>query len=92
MLSNAPLPPDIVRRIRADFAEPDIAAVIQALQSYTGPEPDRVRRCILHLAARALDKVTHFASAANGDYRDVLFWAEYDRDDRRVRDFSRAFE
>ena len=54
--------------------------------SYDGPEPDRMRRCILHLAGGALDKVRPFVEAANTDYRDVIYWAEYDGDDRRERE------
>ena len=86
------LPSDILQRIRTDFDERDAAAVVRSLEAYAGRESDRVRRCVLHLSAGAIDKVAHFVEAANTDYRDVIFWAEYDRQDRRVRDFSRAFE
>ena len=86
------LPEDIARRVNSEFAQPDRAPVVLALEAYDGPEPDRVRRCILHLASGALEKVSHFVEAASADYRDVIYWAEYDKDDRRVRDFSRAFE
>lgn len=82
--------PDIIRRVRSDFAESDQLAVLEALESYSGAEPDRVRRCILHLAKGTSEKVVHFVEAANKDYRDVIYWAEYD-DDRRVRDLSQAF-
>jgi len=83
---------DILQRISRDFAESDRQAVTRALEMYRGAEPDRVRRCILHLAGGGLVKIRHFVNAANSDYRDVIYWAEYDNDDRRVRDFSRPFE
>jgi hypothetical protein len=84
--------PDIAQRVRSDFAESDRPSVVDALEMYKGAEPDRVRRCILHLASGTLEKVGHFVEAANADYRDVIYWAEYDGNDRRVCDFSRAFE
>jgi hypothetical protein len=90
-LSAVPMLEDIVQRVHSDFAESDRPWVVDALELYKGAEPDRVRRCILHLAGGALEKVSHFVEAANADQRDVIYWAEYDRNDRRVRDFSKAF-
>jgi hypothetical protein len=83
---------DIARRVHSDFSQADRPSVVNALEMYHGPEPDRVRRCIVHLAAGALEKIGHFVQVANADHRDVIYWAEYDTDDRRVRDFSQAFE
>lgn len=91
-MSTVVLPIDILQRIRTDFSERDTTAVIRSLDAYVGAESDRVRRCVLHLAAGGADKVARYIEAANTDYRDVILWAEYDREDRRVRDFSRAFE
>jgi hypothetical protein len=83
---------DIVQRVHSDFAQSDRPSVVDALEMYQGPEPDRVRRCILHLASGTLEKVGHFVEAANADHRDVIYWAEHDTTDRRVRDFTQAFE
>ena len=91
-MSGVVLPTDILQRVRSDFGESQASGVIRSLEAYAGPEPDRVRRCVLHLAAGASDKVAYFLDAATTDYRDVILWAEYDRDDRRVRDLSRTFE
>jgi hypothetical protein len=50
----------------------------EALLSYTGPEPARVRTAIAALAKDDLEKARHFVARANEDYRDVLWWAELD--------------
>jgi hypothetical protein len=47
------------------------------LASYTGNEPERVRLAILVLANGDPRAVTDMVSAAQLDYRDVLYWAEY---------------
>ena len=83
---------DIIQRLHGDFPESDRPSVVEALETYRGAEPDRVWRCILYLAGGALESVGYFVDAANADYRDVIYWAEYDANDRRVRDFTQAFE
>ena len=50
----------------------------EALLSYTGPEPERVRTAIAALAQDDLERARHFLARANEDYRDVLSWAELD--------------
>ncbi len=47
------------------------------LATYTGNEPERVRLAILVLADGDPRAVTDMVSAAQLDYRDVLYWAEY---------------
>jgi hypothetical protein len=37
----------------------------------------RVQRAILMLAEGDLDRLRHYVQAATGDWRDVLWWAEY---------------
>lgn len=61
------------------------------LEEYQGDERLRVIRCIVHLARGSTSQLLHFIASARIDYRDVIHWAEYDGDDRRVRDFSQAF-
>jgi hypothetical protein len=50
----------------------------EALLSYTGPEPERVRTAIAALAKDDLERARHFLARAHEDYRDVLWWAELD--------------
>jgi len=65
---------DVARR---SFAEDQIAAVIAALDRYTGPEPERVQRAMLTLSGGDVGKLSHNVAVALQDYRDVLYWAEY---------------
>jgi hypothetical protein len=51
---------------------------------------DRVVRCILELAAGDIGRLRHFVEQAVKDYRDVIYWAEYDSR-RRIHDFNRPF-
>jgi hypothetical protein len=83
---------DIVEYVRRNFEEPDRSVVATVLESYAGPEPDRVRRCVLHLANGNAGEVKNLIEAATVDYRDVILWAEYDSGDRQLRDCSRPFE
>lgn len=84
--------PDIVEYVRSNFEEPDRSLVTTVLESYAGPEPDRVRRCVLHLANGDAGEVKDLVEVATVDYRDVILSAEYDSGDRQLRDFSRPFE
>ena len=87
------LPYDIARRVVQDFPDPnDAAKVRDALELLDCPEPERIARCILHLSAGSVSDVTRYVSTAMRDYRDVILFAEYDRDDRRLHDFSRPFD
>jgi hypothetical protein len=54
------------------------SSLAEALLSYTGPEPERVRTAIAALAKDDLERARHFAARANEDYRDILWWAELD--------------
>ncbi len=63
-------------RIKKDFPESEQSAVIEFLSGYSGPEEDRVRWDILVLSKGSLE-VLHFVTAAQHDYRDILYWAEY---------------
>jgi hypothetical protein len=84
--------PDIVEYVRSNFEEPDRSVVTKVLESYAGPEPDRVRRCVLHLANGDAGQVKELIEAATVDYRDVIYSAEYDCNDRQLRDYSLPFD
>ena len=86
-----PFPEDILERIAADFGRDSVAEVAKLLAAYHGPEPHRVCRCILHLSAGSTDKLKHNVEDAAKDYRDIIFFAEYDRDANRIHDFTRDF-
>lgn len=85
--------PDITARVAADFAPADrgdALGLLELLGSEVGGQP-RVLRCVLFLAEGNLARLAHFADRARVDWRDVMYWAEYDEQDRLVRDFDRPF-
>jgi len=87
------LPHDILRRVVRDFPDPDDAAKVHdELESLDCPEAARVVRCVLHLSAGSVSAVSRNVANAARDYRDAILFAEYDRDDRRLHDFSEPFD
>ena len=74
-----------LKRIRQEFQEPDQDGVIELLASYSGPESDRVRWDILELSKGELGKIGEYVKAAQSDYRDILYWAEYYKNDPLLR-------
>jgi hypothetical protein len=75
----------ILERVRREFQDPDRDAVVQLLESYVGAESDRVRWDVLELSQGDVGKVRDYIKAAQTDYRDVLYWAEYYKDDPMLR-------
>ena len=91
------LPADIEVRIEEDFGEQS-EQVRELLLSYlktVDKEADRVLRCIVFLANGSLDTLKEMIAAAQVDYRDVIFWAEYEdhssKKPAQVRDFNKPF-
>ena len=76
----------ILERIRREFQDADQICVIELLASYPGPESDRVRWDILELSKGKAEKIEEYVKAAQTDYRDILYWAEYYEDDPMLRD------
>lgn len=66
-----------LERIAREFSASDQALVIELLSGYSGPETGRVAWDVLELSKGSLERVRHFLQAAQTDYRDVLYWAEY---------------
>lgn len=77
--------PRTLQRLTREFHSAEQHTVIQLLTSYSGPESDRVTWDILELSKGDVDKVREYVQAAQRDYRDVLYWAEYYKDDPMVR-------
>jgi hypothetical protein len=75
----------ILERVSREFKDSDRDAVVQLLESYIGPESDRVRWDILQLSDGGVGKVRDYIKAAQTDYRDILYWAEYYKDDPMLR-------
>ncbi len=84
--------PDIEEKVRLDYPPESKLAVMQSLAKYQGPERNRVIRCIVHLSGGDPQRTFHFAGVAAQDYRDVIYWAEYDEEGRRrVHNFDKPF-
>jgi hypothetical protein len=75
----------ILERVSREFHDSDRDAVVQLLESYVGTESDRVRWDILELSEGGLGKVRDYIKVAQTDYRDILYWAEYYKDDPMLR-------
>ena len=71
----------ILERTRREFQGADQNYVVELLASYSGPESDRVRWDILELSKGELEKIGQFVKTAQIDYRDILYWAEYYKND-----------
>ena len=72
--------PAVRRAVAAGFSEADRSAALDALRRYCGPETPRVHRAVLALSEGKLARLDAMVGAANTDYRDVLYWAEYPED------------
>lgn len=72
-------------QITKEFSEGEQASVIEILGGYAGPESGRVTRDILKLSKGNLENVRRFVKAAQIDYRDILYWAEYYENDPMLR-------
>jgi len=75
----------IIERIDREFEGPDQNGVLELLASYSGPESDRVRWDILELSEGELGKIGEYLKAAQTDYREILYWAEYYKNDPLLR-------
>ena len=75
----------IIERIDREFEGPDQNGVLELLASYSGPESDRVRWDILELSEGELGKIGEYLKAAQTDYRAILYWAEYYKNDPLLR-------
>jgi hypothetical protein len=75
----------ILKRITREFPAAEQASVIDLLSNYSGPENGRVAWDILALSKGSLENITRFAKAAQIDYRDILYWAEYYENDPMLR-------
>jgi len=90
------LPPDVLDRIIRDFPAADAAAAAAALEQLQEHEPEvfslRLIRCAVHLSKGQFLALGEWIVKARADWRDVIRAAEFDRGDRRLRNFDEPFE
>jgi hypothetical protein len=83
----AEVPASVRALAEAAFAGDDLELVLSTLAEYGDEtwhrEPERVLRDVLLLAAGDPDEVARLIAYAKTDYRDVLYWAEYQGRDHR---------
>jgi len=71
---------DVEARLAEVFAQEHqehLDEMRNALARYTGKETARVQLAIITLSRGEPEELYRMVDAAQGDYRDVLFWAEY---------------
>ena len=87
------IPPDVRERLGSQYAGETYFEALRLVESL-GLEP-HVLRSIVYLAAGDFDALLRFARVAERDWRDVVFWAEYEEHDsdhpRRARSMSEPF-
>lgn len=84
------LEPDIVERLKADFAEDHFPAALRLLTD--SAIKGRVARCVILAAEGSLDTLRRLIEAASTDYRNAIFAGEYDcLGMQRIRDLSVSF-
>ena len=83
--------PDIEARVAKDFTlrdHDDATAILDAPDRELRGDKARILRCVVFLARGNMEKLVHNADRALSDFRDVILWAEYDEQNRQVRDFN----
>jgi hypothetical protein len=75
----------ILERVSRELNDSDRDTVVELLESYAGPETERVRWDILQLSKGGVGNVRDYIKEEQTDYRDILYWAEYYEDDPMLR-------
>lgn len=88
---DSSLPDDILARLASDFPNESTGELAAVLREYDGPERFRVIRCVVHIAAGNTHALVKNVESAAADYRDVIYWAEYDADGQRIKDYNNPF-
>lgn len=82
---------DIVKKLHFDFG-PKADEAIDIIESCLANDDTRILRCIVYLADGNINSLKEMIDLAKIDFRDVIYQAEYDCRDQRMRDFSQPFE
>jgi hypothetical protein len=92
--------PDIIEQIEKDFGEnsTEVFKILEkAIQEVEYLKTERIIRCVIFLSKGNLTQLDKFINAAIYDPRDVMFWAEYEKNSdientKRLRDFNNTFD
>ncbi len=84
--------PDIEKEIDKLFGKdsPKARETLKGGLSPDDPE-QRVVRCIIVLGKDSLAKLEEATKIAKLDFRDVIYWAEYDKTGKRIANYNNPF-
>ncbi len=71
---------EVRQAVERQFGARSLEAIMTVLDQYQA-EPggrERVQMAILKLSGGDLEKLRHYLKRAQDDFRDVLYWAEYE--------------
>jgi hypothetical protein len=81
-------------RLASDFPGADHAEALRLVESLELAQ--RIVRSVVFLAHGDLERLEHYVGRAREDWRDVVFWAEYEQADsgrlRQVRSMTEPFD
>ncbi|WP_272152104.1 elongation factor Tu [Tenacibaculum aiptasiae] len=87
-------PIDIIDKIKSDYRQnwnkafSEIQKLIISDESFRN---NRIVRAIIHLGNKDIVNLEKVIEQAKKDWRDILLWSEYDKKEKRVRDFNNEF-
>ncbi|ADV48030.1 protein chain elongation factor EF-Tu [Cellulophaga algicola DSM 14237] len=87
-------PTDIIDKIKLDYRQSwnkafsEIQELIISNESFRNK---RIIRAIIHLGNKDLAHLEKIIEQTKIDWRDILLWAEYDKKEKRIRDFNNEF-
>lgn len=86
---------DIYRKIEIDFKD-NLQAVIEQIEildaEANGLLSDRLLRAMVFVANGNIERLKQIIKLARIDYRDVLWQAEYDANEKQIHDFNKSFD
>lgn len=86
--------PDIQKRLKDDFGD-DLHSILKEINEWDAQTKslldDRLLRSVIFLSKGKIESFLEIKEASRKDYRDVLWQAEYDGGEERIRDFNRPF-
>jgi hypothetical protein len=91
------LPKDIVDRVSFEYEKGNLEEVFILLTNLNEDMKNcrhntfRILRCVIFLSSRSVEHIKYYCEMARSDFRDVMYWAEYDKFDNRLRDFNMEF-
>jgi hypothetical protein len=91
-ISISSFPKDINDKVSYGFEKDEQNAIFEMLTNLNiDVKSLKILRCIIYLSKGNFEYLKYYCERARTDYRDVIYWSEYDNSDLRVRDFDMPF-